>query len=180
LSADDAITLVEFQKSWALSAVEEIERLKKIIPHDIAERFEHIGSTAVPGCKAKPILDLAVQVKKIENGVKAIEPLASVGYVYWDSNPDKAHMFFVKGLPPYGTGRTHHLHFFERARFAEHLRFRDILRENSAILKNYQDLKTELAAKFRQDREAYTKAKSDFITRTLRADLCVPFKPINI
>jgi GrpB-like predicted nucleotidyltransferase (UPF0157 family) len=167
VSADDSIVLEKYLSQWPEMAASEIALIKSKIDGSIIEKIEHIGSTSVPGCLAKPIIDIAIQVSQIEDGNSAIEPLKSLGYIFWDKNPDPKHLFFVKGMAPFGQRRTHHLHFFEAERLNEHLRFRDLLRSDAAILKEYELLKSELSVAFQHDREAYTKAKGEFIERIL-------------
>lgn len=167
MTYDDAIILAEYSLEWPKKASEEISKIKNVVSHSIIEKIEHIGSTAVPGCSAKPIIDIAIEVRSIENAQIAIQPLESMGYIFWNDNPDKSHMFFVKGMPPYGKVRTHHVHFFETERFKKYIQFRDLLIQEPELLKNYQTLKKELAIKYKHDREAYTNNKTEFIQRAL-------------
>ena len=167
MSNDDLIFLNEYSQDWRNMADAEILNIRRVVPKIIIEKIEHIGSTAVPGCAAKPILDIAVQVSSIKNALEAVTPLESLDYIFWKENPDPTHMFFVKGMPPYGKMRTHHVHFFEPERFETHIAFRNLLIQTPDILKDYQILKTELAAKFKYDREAYTTGKSEFIQNAL-------------
>jgi GrpB-like predicted nucleotidyltransferase (UPF0157 family) len=66
--------------------------------------IEHIGSTAVHGLAAKPIIDVLVLVDDLAFGHTAIPALEAGGYSFWRDNPDKAKLFLVKGLPPAGSG----------------------------------------------------------------------------
>ena len=79
---------------------------------------------------------------------KLVDPVNSLGYVYWAENPRKDRMFFVKGMPPYGRQRTHHLHVRVPADAEAELSFRDKLREDPQLAKRYAALKEELAARF--------------------------------
>lgn len=167
MGREDLIIIQSYSSQWPILAAEEIREVRCAIPKLINQTIEHIGSTAVPGLAAKPILDIAVSLPDIEVGSIAISPLETIGYSYWSKNPDPKHMFFVKGLPPMGRGRTHHLHFFETERFKDHIRFRDLLRSHPEIAMAYQELKVRLADKFCHDRDAYTIAKSHFILKAL-------------
>lgn len=130
--------------------------------------IEHIGSTAVPGLEAKPIIDIEVLVGDLAHGHAAVQALEAGGYSYWRDDPDTARLYLVKGLPPSAPLRTHHLHIVaDRARMDRHLRFRDALRANASIRKSYQALKADLAVRYRTDREAYTDAKAAFIAEVL-------------
>lgn len=168
---NDSIILLEYQNEWPLKAEKEISRITSALSDGIIKKIAHVGSTAVVGCKAKPIIDIAICVSKIDDGHSAINTLESLEYVFWPDNPDKTHLFFVKGMPPYGEFRTHHIHFFEESRYQEHIRFRDILCKNKEILQEYQRLKVRLAQKHKNNREAYTNSKSDFIKRVLNSHL---------
>ena len=91
-----------------------------------------------------------------------------MGYLFWAENPDPDDLFFVKGLPLHAERRSHHLHItLPGERFDERLRFRDRLRSDAAIAQRYAVLKQELATRFSSDREAYTRAKTEFILTVL-------------
>ena len=130
-------------------------------------QLEHAGSTAVPGLAAKPILDIYMTVQDRSQWPRLVAPLKGLGYVYRAENPDTDAMFFVKGMPPFGTGRTHHVHVRSPGRSDRELRFRDHLRAHPEVAAAYGALKTDLARRHRTDREAYTQAKSAFIDDTL-------------
>lgn len=89
---------------------------------------------------------------------------------YWDSNPDPNRMFFVKGMPPYGEKRTHHVHIFEynSDHWCNKLIFRNYLRSHADVAKEYEQLKAKLAQEHLYDREKYTDEKLDFVNRVLR------------
>ena len=128
--------------------------------------IEHFGSTAVPGLSAKPIVDMLIEVSSLKEAKKEIVPvLKSFGYDYfWRPEIDRPPMYawFIKRNL---TGnRTHHLHMVEASsKLWDGLYFRDYLREHPKIAPQYGKLKTELSKKFPNDREAYTKAKTEFV-----------------
>lgn len=125
--------------------------------------IEHIGSTAVPGLPAKPVIDIIVLVGDLAAGLAAVPALEDGGYSYWRDNPDKAKLFLVKGLPP-APHRTHHLHIHaDRTEVDRHLAFRDALRRDTALRDQYAALKRGLAKRFRHDRDAYSNAKTAFV-----------------
>jgi len=131
-------------------------------------RIEHIGSTAIPGLSAKPIIDIMVLVIDLDHGRAALPALEAGGYSHWRDNPDTARLFLVKGLPPSASQRTHHLHIVaDPARLDRHLLFRDALRADPALRDAYQALKIDLAERYRLDREAYTDAKTGFVEQVL-------------
>jgi GrpB-like predicted nucleotidyltransferase (UPF0157 family) len=115
---------------------------------------------------AKPIIDILLMVHEGAERVRVIQGLQEIGYVYWEDNPDPGRMFFVKGMPPFGTRRTHHVHVFDDAvERKRRIAFRDYLRSHSEAAREYAELKRQLAEQFSNDREAYTRGKDEFIAR---------------
>ena len=162
----DKIEIVDYDASWPRLFEEERARLESLLPADEIIAIEHAGSTAIPGLAAKPIIDIFVAVRSIEIAqATLVEPIEATGYVYWAENPDRSRMFFVKGMPPYGTRRTHHIHVLEPMNDAWQrvLVFRDHLREHPDEAERYHQLKRELAQRYRSDREAYTRAKDSYV-----------------
>lgn len=145
--------------------------MRAIIPEDLLIDLEHIGSTAIPGMPAKPVIDILATVTDLEAArARLVGPLEAAGYAFWTENPDADRLFFVKGLPPSAPHRTHHLHIMEPGPAAlRHIAFRDHLRADPADARRYAALKTDLAARFADDREAYTEAKGGFIADILDA-----------
>ncbi len=91
----DEITIVEYDPRWPTLFVEEAARIRKAVGNDVVVAIEHIGSTAVPGLAAKPIIDLMVGVRLLADGRCAVPSLAALGYVYWREDPRPDRMFFV-------------------------------------------------------------------------------------
>lgn len=165
----DEIELVPANPDWPRRFAEEAARLRTIIPADLLVDLEHIGSTAVPGLAAKPVIDIQATVTDLTAArARLIEPLKAAGYAWWADNPDTDRLFFVKGLPPSAPRRTHHLHVMEPGPGAiRHIAFRDYLRDHPAEAARYAALKQDLAGRFRDNREAYTAAKGAFIEQIL-------------
>lgn len=160
----DEIQIVPHNPNWQNLFAEEAERIWQASGKDLIVEIEHIGSTSVPGLAAKPIIDIMVGVRNITDAKAAILPLKALGYVYWDEDPRLERMFFVKGMPPYGKQRTHHVHIVERkSEFWERKLFRDYLRAHPEEAQRYELLKRNLALAFFSDREAYTNGKSEYI-----------------
>ena len=129
-------------------------------------RMDHIGSTAIPNMKAKPTIDVLLQVSECVKDQKIINIFDSLGYQYI-KRPDNPppHMMFVKGYTVKGLeGQTYHVHERYEGDWDE-LYFRDYLIAHKQAAKEYEELKLELAATYRNDREAYTKAKTPFIQK---------------
>lgn len=168
----DTVELVPYDARWPALFKAEQQAIRAALGPDIEASIVHIGSTAVPGLPAKPIIDILLIAPVTVQWPSFIEPLEGLGYAFWPDNPRRDRMFFVKGMPPYGSGRTHHVHVRMPADAQAELRFRDQLRAHPELAAQYVDVKRALAARYRDDREAYTEGKSRFI-RELLAAACV-------
>ncbi|MBA2653936.1 MAG: GNAT family N-acetyltransferase [Gammaproteobacteria bacterium] len=167
----DHVEIVAYDSKWPMEADLEISQLREVLPLAKVIDIQHIGSTAIPGMAAKPILDIQIAVASLEEmKIIAIPALQKLGYEYWYENPDPERLFFVKGMPPFGEKRTHHVHIVEPT--SKHWRgkinFRDYLIACPEIAKEYQALKTQLAKQYTCDREEYTNAKGEFVNRILK------------
>jgi GrpB-like predicted nucleotidyltransferase (UPF0157 family) len=156
---DAPIEIVQYDPEWPTRFASERERLLPLLGTEI----HHIGSTAVPGMPAKPVIDLMALVQELD------EPIAGLveqgGYQYPEAfNATLSHRRWL--CRPTAVHRTHHLHLVdERAELARHLRFRDLLCASAPLRREYARLKRELAERIGDDREAYSEAKSAFIDR---------------
>ncbi len=133
--------------------------LAKAFSH-LHPHIEHIGSTAVPGLCAKPIIDIMVGVPVLEGADRYIPLVRSLGYVHMEQEDEGRRVFFRKGMP-----RTHHLHIvaFGSEDWHSHLAFRELLRNDPDLRGRYADLKRRSAKMHREDREAYVRSKQGFI-----------------
>jgi GrpB-like predicted nucleotidyltransferase (UPF0157 family) len=167
-AGDEPIRLVPHDPCWEESFERERRLLEGAIGAHVAGGIHHVGSTAVPGLEAKPIVDLLVGVEDLDSARPCFEPLARAGYLYAPYLPEEMHWF----CKPHSARRTHHLHLVPAGsrRFRDELRFRDLLRADPELARGYGELKRALAARFEHDREAYTDGKADFIQRALRDD----------
>lgn len=162
---DRKIKIDEYSEDWP--AVFEGE--KKIIQNTIGNvEIRHIGSTSVPGLSAKPVIDMMGKVESLEDVKNFIEPLEKIGYVYIPELelqiPDRK--FFQKRV---GDVPKYHLSFAEPASryWKEHILFRDYLRAHPEAVKEYENLKKQLAGKFVSDFDAYNAGKTEFIKSIL-------------
>ena len=165
----EEVRLHPYDPSWPFAFVAERERLLSVLP-DIFIELQHIGSTAVPGLPAKPIIDILAGVDSMEVAESVAEPLCVSGYT--TSVEFNKTLSDRKWFMRWANGhRTHHLHVVVHGGSAwqERLRFRDSLRSNADLADRYAALKSRLAEKHFNDREAYTDAKSDFV-RSVLAD----------
>jgi GrpB-like predicted nucleotidyltransferase (UPF0157 family) len=127
----------------------------------------HVGSTAVPGLCAKPILDILVSVADIKPVISLLLQVEALGYEYRPDREIPERRFFRR--PRGGHVRTHHLSFAEPgSRFHKvTLAFRDALRSNARLSAEYARLKQDLARRFPNDRLAYIEGKSEFVLGVL-------------
>lgn len=156
---NELIELVDYDPRWPEQYQAEHDRLVETLGDRIIE-IEHIGSTSVPGLRAKPIIDILVVVEdfdRIENYRALLEPL---GYAHHAHADESDRIFFWKGTP-----RTHHVHIVEYATWEHqrHLIFRDYLRAHPKIARLYEKVKAELHANFTGNRLAYNRGKTAFI-----------------
>ena len=167
LAAKDDIVLENHNPKWKKLAAFEIDAIQKMVNVPF-QAMEHLGSTAIFNIKAKPIIDIFIALKSIEEVKKWVKPLEALGYLYWAENPNKSHHRFFKGMPPYGLKRTHHVHIMAYGtEFKKRVAFRDILVNNKTIANEYEALKCKLLLKNAKDREQYTASKLQFINDAL-------------
>jgi GrpB-like predicted nucleotidyltransferase (UPF0157 family) len=166
----DEVELVNYDPRWPVLFDEEAKRLRAALDPSLILGLEHFGSTAVPGLSAKPIIDILIAVRSLTDAQASfVEALRSLDYVYWAENPKQDRMFFVKGMPPFGSRRSHHVHVTEQdGEMWQRLAFRDYLRAHPGEAGTYQRLKRRLAAEHQSDREAYTAAKSAYVESVMR------------
>ena len=166
----DDVEIVDYDPRWPLLFAEEAKRLRAVLDPSLIVGLEHFGSTAIPGLSAKPIIDILIAVRSLAAArVSFVEALRKLEYVYRADNPKKDRMFFVKGMPPFGSKRSHHVHVTEpQGEMWQRLAFRDYLRAHPEEAGTYDRLKQRLAAEYRKDREAYTEAKSAYVASVMR------------
>jgi len=166
----DAIEIVEYNIDWPSAFVQEKVILENVLAGEQILSIEHVGSTAIPGLAAKPIIDILIAVPSVSTAQDVfVTSLKTLEYEFWSDNPNKDVLFFVKGMPPYGVARTHHIHVVETlSAMRPRLQFRDYLIANADERNAYAKLKRRLAAEHTVDREAYTSAKGAFVSRVLR------------
>ncbi len=165
---EDRIELAEPDDRWPRGFALEARRIRAALDPDLNPRIEHVGSTAIPGIAAKPILDILIILPPGTDWRRLIAPLKSLDYVYWTDNPRSDRMFFVKGMPPYGPRRTHHVHVRGPEEARDMLLFRDHLIAHPDVAARYEALKRRLARDHATDREGYTRAKDRFVRAVLR------------
>jgi GrpB-like predicted nucleotidyltransferase (UPF0157 family) len=156
---NETFELADYDPNWPIIFERESEPIQEALGECVVE-IEHVGSTSIPGLRAKPIIDILVAVESFEPVEDYEEKLAPLGYHHHTQEMEDERIFFWKGTP-----RTHHLHLVEFATWEHqrHIIFRDYLRAHPEIAEWYEQVKRELAIAFKHNRPAYTKGKTAFI-----------------
>jgi GrpB-like predicted nucleotidyltransferase (UPF0157 family) len=159
----EPVILTEYDESWSGLFVEESENLKRVMG-DLIVSLEHIGSTAIPGLLAKPVIDIMMSVRFQREPLVYSGRLLELGYHHMGHEDEPSRIFFWKVRP-----RTHHLHVVEHGgtAYLEHLTLRDTLRKDSEAMREYAKLKKCLAVQYRNDRDEYCASKQSFIRKVL-------------
>ncbi len=161
------VELCAHDAAWEQNAAETIDKLKAIFG-GLAVDIQHVGSTAVAGIMAKPIIDIAVAANDLDAVARLVPVLEQAGFLYRrQETPDE--MLFVRGDPDADT-RTHHIHVLKSGcgQWQDLLAFRDYLSANPDAAKEYEAMKLKLMRECKTDRPAYTQGKTAFVGRVLR------------
>ncbi len=155
------VEVTPYNPLWRELYQKEAEALQEIFKDEDAV-FHHIGSTAVPGLSAKPIIDILGEVKDIHRVDGLNEALSARGYLVKGENGIAGRRFFIKGAE---SERTHHVHIFQKGNpeIAKHLNFRDYLLNHPQEVTAYGKLKESLAARHPADIEAYIEGKTALV-----------------
>lgn len=157
------VSIVEYCPQWREMFEEEKHLLQSVLGEDSAE-VEHIGSTAVNGLAAKPVIDIMIGLPDFSVADKVVPRIEALGYGYIKKYEDE--MPFRRYFAKNSNGiRTHQIHMVEVGSkfWGRHLLFRDYLRQNPDIAKKYAVLKKQLAEREWVDVNEYADAKSEFI-----------------
>jgi GrpB-like predicted nucleotidyltransferase (UPF0157 family) len=172
---DNPVEIADYDPQWPPS-FRALQGALGAALSDLALTIEHIGSTAVPGLPAKPILDIDVVIESATHLPRAVQVLVGLGYVHQGDlgiTGREAFKRLGEDVPRDGTGRTwpeHHLYVCpqDSPELRRHLAFRDYLRAHPDQAAAYGNLKQRLAQQFRHDRDGYCNAKAAFIAEALR------------
>ncbi len=162
----DEVVLAAYDPSWPEVYAGEAQAIRQALG-DVLVGIEHVGSTAIPGLAAKPVIDIVVSVTSLAAGAARVPALEALGYDCRGENGIPGRLFFRKGLVEFR--RTHHLHLVEAGheQWTSMLLFRDYLRSHPGDARRYEELKRALATKFRDNRSAYTNGKAEFVQAVL-------------
>lgn len=166
---DEPVRVVLHQPDWNRKFEALRTRLVSAIG-DLVIRIEHVGSTAVPGLAAKPIIDLDLVIESSAQFPEVRNRLAQLGYVHIGDLGIAGREAFNHATD--GDMTRHNLYVCSEnaAELARHLRFRDRLIDDPELAAEYERLKIGLAERFRDDREGYTEGKTEFIERALSGE----------
>ena len=168
--ATEVIEIVDADPDWEAQGQHLRDTLEALLAPWLTGRIEHVGSTAIPGLPAKPIIDLQAAVAHLDASDSIAAVLSKHGWHYVAPDLDQRpwRRFFVK----VNQGRrTAHLHIMtiDSARWHQQIAFRNTLRADPSKTAEYAALKRALAAEHADDREAYSAAKHSFIKAVLNA-----------
>ena len=159
------VKVLPYHPKWAEYFCEEKELLVKTIGKTALD-IRHIGSTSIVGMPSKPILDILVGLQTLTEVEPFVANLKAIGYEDKGNGDEAGRRYFVKGTEQ---KRTHHLNFCELNGpfWTRHVLFRDYLEKHPEFAERYAKLKLELAAKFPNNRLAYTNGKEEFVRSVL-------------
>ncbi len=164
----DIVRVVKHDPNWESLFQAECESIRRAARELILD-VQHVGSTAVKDLPAKPIVDIAVAVQSQKTIPHLVRRLTAIGYIdRGDRGREGGHLLGRESEPAI---RTVHLHMVERsdAQWRNYINFRDTLRQNPFVRREYAELKRQLCVRFAGNRRAYTESKNDFIRRVLNA-----------
>jgi GrpB-like predicted nucleotidyltransferase (UPF0157 family) len=159
------VRVVPYTPDWLKCFQAERDLLRTALGSKVLE-IRHIGSTAIPGMPAKPIIDILVAVRNLADVSDFLNALVRLGYEDKGDGGVVGRRYFVKGTE---AGRTHHLNFYEMNSpgWATHILFCEYLKSHNEVAEEYADLKQTLAKKFPTDRASYANGKEQFVTAVL-------------
>ncbi len=163
------IIIEEYNPDWPMIYENEKEIIEKLFDSNTIQRIAHIGSTAIKGIKAKPTIDILIEVAASFDKEEFIKLFENIGYqhIQQPENPPP-HIMLAKGYSTKGfKGQAFHVHVRHIGDWDE-IYFRDYLVAYPETAREYEKLKLELAEKHRNNREDYTNAKTEFIQRVIK------------
>lgn len=164
----DPIVIQPYDARWPESFAEQSARLQACLSTWLSAPIEHIGSTAIPGMAAKPIIDMLALISSIESFNNALAPMSRIGWVRAPEPSDLQRRRWSLCFPSI-EHRTHHLHVveYDSSEWPDWLLFRDYLRAHPRTADRYSDLKRSLAQADNTDRVRYRVGKAPLIEKLL-------------
>jgi len=167
--AKRTMDVVEYDKNWVTLFEIEKELLANILKNNIV-RIEHFGSTSIPGLSSKPIIDIMVLVRDINEIEPHNDEMKRFGYTARGEHGMTGCRYFVKCKADM-LNHSHHVHIYQENGnpfIVEALLFRDYLRVNKEARKKYETVKKELSKQFYYEPLAYTDGKHDCVAEILK------------
>jgi len=169
--ATETVEIMDPDPAWLHKGADELNQLRSLLFPFGVDEIEHVGSTSVPNLPAKPIIDIMAKIKSFNDLEKIIERLNKNNWSFVPCELDGREWrnFFVKVI---GDKRVCHLHLMleNEERWGNQLLFRDKLREQLNLARQYAKLKMKLAIENKDDRETYSEAKTHFIKTVLETE----------
>lgn len=160
------VEVVDHDPAWAVAFDAARVDVVRAVPEALA--IEHIGSTSVPGLKAKPVIDILLVVPTLDVALAHVGDLAAIGFEHRPSAfaPERRHLYFRR---VHGRTHTHHLHVLEptSSEVDDYRAFRALLIEDADVRRPYEELKVDLAVRYPEDIAAYVAAKEAVVERMM-------------
>jgi GrpB-like predicted nucleotidyltransferase (UPF0157 family) len=175
--ADQLVEITDYDSGWPERFAGQRGPAEEILQPWLAGPVEHIGSTAVPGLRAKPVIDMLAPVRSLARAQAALPALAEAGWLLWPDDPNRHYRLWF--LRPSPQARAHHLHIIQNGHPQARalLAFRDALRADAGLRAQYAALKDDLARQHPGNRNAYSNAKTEFVIRALHRAGAEPALP---
>ncbi len=159
------VKVVPYQKKWATEFEREKARILKVCGDKVVA-VEHIGSTSVPGLAAKPIIDIAIGIKRLKDAKKLLPALRKLNYHFYKEF-QRQRLFVAKGPDE---KRTHYLHVmrYNGAKWKTDQLFKNYLRTHPKAVEQYSKLKQKLSKVHPDDRQSYADDKNNFIKSIIK------------
>ena len=162
----DMVEISEYDPKWAQEFMKEKAFLEKILK-GYKVSIEHVGSTSLVNCPAKPIIDIAIGIESLEYGNQLVPILCNHSYIYKGDDGIPGRHYFKKRRD---NVTTHHIHMSKIGStvWNNQILFRDYMREHPDKLEEYIKLKKHLARLYPEDRASYSAGKNEFITSIIK------------
>jgi GrpB-like predicted nucleotidyltransferase (UPF0157 family) len=172
----EAVVVVDYDPRWPSLFDLESRRVASALGEPVVA-VEHIGSTAVPGLAAKPIVDMLVGLRTLALPAGAVEAMDELGYEFMGENGIPGRLFFRKGRP-----RTHHVHavLLGSDLWDRHLAFRDYLRAHADEAEDYEEFKLRLVHAVGGDRDRYVDGKDAYASALERRARSWTHAPVSV
>ena len=164
MSGEEVVEIHDYDPAWVTKFDLEAQAISNLLGRDLV-RIHHVGSTSVVGLGAKPIIDICIESEFYPPCEAIIGKMQTLGYQHMGKGSVAGRHWFKKGSP-----RSHHVHWCPVGGkvVQSQILFRDTLRNNPQLAKEYEAHKRVLAGKYGIDRLEYVKAKEPIITKILQ------------